>query len=356
MMEPSEGVKATERNAAQGALPSRASHWRRALTIWAILAVILVLVALVCPFIGSTHLDPFHALGLHEPETGPNTDAQIFLTFRLPRVLFGLIAGAALAIAGAVFQALLRNDLATPYTLGVSGGAAVGALLVMWAFPAAPTPYHLPLASFLLAGLTVSLIYGLSRLRGSLTPPETLLLAGVTLNLLFGAIILLIQFRSSPYQTVSMVRWLMGGLDVMSKRMIALVGVIVVAGAGVLILFARSLNLLSRGEETASHLGVNVERVRAISLASASLITAAVVSLAGPIGFVGLIVPHALRMILGPDHRVLLPATLLAGGSFLVVCDAVARALFPTAELPVGVVTSFLGAPFFLWLLFRRRR
>jgi len=324
--------------------------------IWGVLLVVVIAAALVCPFIGSTPIDPLQALGIRVPEGGVNTDAQIFHTFRLPRMLFGLIAGAALALAGTVFQALLRNDLATPYTLGVSGGASVGALLVMWLLPATTAPFLLPLSSFLFAALAVSVIYGLARFRGALTPPETLLLAGVTLNLLFGAMILLIEFRSSPYQTVSMVRWLMGGLDVTSMPAVRFAGVVAGLGAVPLLLQARSLNLLSRGEQTAAHLGVAVERTRAVSLAAASLITAAVVSLSGPIGFVGLIVPHALRLVIGPDHRVLMPASLLAGGAFLVVCDAIARVLMAPTELPVGVITSFLGAPFFLWLLFRKRR
>jgi len=226
----------------------------------------------------------------------------------------------------------------------------------MWLAPAAAGVYLMPLSSFLFAGLAVAVIYGLARLRGGLTPPETLLLAGVTLNLLFGAVILLIEFRSSPYQTVSMIRWLMGGLDVTSPGVVGFAGAVVGLGSIHLLWHGRALSLLSRGEMTAAHLGVAVERTRGITLAAASIITAAVVSLSGPIGFVGLIVPHALRMAFGPDHRVLMPAALLGGGAFLVLCDAMARVLLAPAELPVGVITSFLGAPFFLWLLFRKRR
>ncbi len=341
---------------ASGRTPSRASHWRRALLIWIILLLLVAAAALICPFLGATDIDPLLALGFREPVDGVNTDAQIFRAFRLPRTLFGLLAGAALALAGTVFQALLRNDLATPYTLGVSGGAAVGALLVLWLAPVTAAAFLVPASAFFFAMITVAIIYALARFRGAVTPPETILLAGVTLNLLYGAVILLIQFRSTPYQTVSMVRWLMGGLDVSGKLPILFASGVVFLGSIVLMAHARSLNLLSRGEMTAAHLGVAVERTRGVSLIAASLITAAVVSLAGPIGFVGLIVPHALRLIIGPDHRVLMPAAVLAGAAFLVICDAVARILFAPTELPVGVITSFLGAPFFLWLLFRKRR
>ncbi len=334
------------------------ASWRRALLIWGGLALAALVVAALCPLIGSTPIDLARALGLKGAAAGggaANLDAQILFGIRLPRVLFGLLAGGALAMSGAVFQALLRNDLATPYTLGVSGGATVGALLALRWAPGVAGGAITPLAAFATAALAVALIYALASLRGPGAPPATLLLAGVTLNLLFGSIILFIQYLSDPYQTYTLLRWLMGGLDISGYGAALALGGATAAGGAALLALARSLNLISFGDQTAAHLGVAVERTRLIALAAASLMTAIVVSFAGPIGFVGLIIPHALRRLFGADHRVLLPACALAGGAFLVVCDTGARTVFAPTELPVGVVTSFLGAPFFLYILFRRR-
>jgi len=333
---------------------SGAATGRRAFFVWVALGVFVLAAAAICPFVGPTRLDWAQVLhwgagakGTAGAASASNPDAMIFYGLRLPRVLFGLVAGAALALAGAVFQALLRNDLATPYTLGISGGASVGALLVLRFMPATLAGiagiWLLPFSSFLFAGLTVALVLGLARGGGRSShraaPPSTLLLAGVTLNLLFGSLILLIQYCSDPYSAFMMFRWLLGGLDV----------------ALVLTAPARRLNLLSMGEMTAAHLGVSVERTRLVCLGVASLMTAAVVAFSGPIGFVGLIVPHALRRVIGPDHRILLPSAAMAGAGFLVVCDAAARTVLAPSEIPVGVITSLLGAPFFLWILFRHK-
>lgn len=335
--------------------PSPSPHpARRALLILCALGLGMLVIGAICPFIGPSAIDGLRVLGLRPPDDATEIHRQIFLTTRLPRVLLGLVAGAVLALAGAVFQAVLRNDLATPYTLGVSGGACVGALLVMRVVPAALVPVLLPVSSFALALAAVTVIFALAHLRGPLTSPSTLVLAGVTLNLLFGALILLIQYLSDPYQTFSMIRWLMGGLDITALGPVAVVAILGAAGGSYLVARGRTLNLLSLGEVTAAHLGVHVERTRLTALVAASLITAAVVAYCGPIGFVGLIVPHTLRRLVGPDHRVLLMASALAGAGFLVLCDTAARTLLAPIELPVGVVTSFLGAPFFLWILFRK--
>ncbi len=349
---------------------SGAATGRRAFFVWVALGVFVLAAAAICPFVGPTRLDWAQVLhwgagakGTAGAASASNPDAMIFYGLRLPRVLFGLVAGAALALAGAVFQALLRNDLATPYTLGISGGASVGALLVLRFMPATLAGiagiWLLPFSSFLFAGLTVALVLGLARGGGRSShraaPPSTLLLAGVTLNLLFGSLILLIQYCSDPYSAFMMFRWLLGGVDVASYREAGLAGAVVAAGALVLTAQARRLNLLSMGEMTAAHLGVSVERTRLVCLGVASLMTAAVVAFSGPIGFVGLIVPHALRRVIGPDHRILLPSAAMAGAGFLVVCDAAARTVLAPSEIPVGVITSLLGAPFFLWILFRHK-
>jgi iron complex transport system permease protein len=235
----------------------------------------------------------------------------------------------------------------------VAGGASFGALLMMNIAPAAAVSFLVPAASFAFATLAVALIYALARFGRSVSP-ASLILAGVTMNLIFAAGILAVQYLSDPYQTVTMIRWLMGGVDVDSLGKVAVVAIASGVAAVYTFFRSRALNLLSLGEITAAHLGVETARLRVTLLAAASIIAAAVVAYAGPIGFVGLIVPHMIRRLAGPDHRILLPASALAGASFLVVCDTIARTAFAPTEIPVGIVTAFLGGPFFLWILFRR--
>lgn len=284
-----------------------------------------------------------------------NPDARIFFTTRLPRVLFGAIAGACLALAGAVYQCLLRNDLADPYTLGVSGGASFGALLMMRIAPAGIAAVAIPLAAFVFAAIAVAFVYMMARAHRASVHPARLLLAGVSLNFFFASGILLIQYLSDPYQTYSMIRWMMGGVDVLSLRVVGFAVTVGLLGSVVIFAKAPVLNLLSLGESTAAHLGVDVERSRLILLGCSSVITAAIVAYAGPIGFVGLIVPHLSRLVFGADHRVMLPSCFLIGGSFLVVCDTIARTVLAPSEIPVGIITVLTGAPFFIWLLYSRR-
>lgn len=285
-----------------------------------------------------------------------NIDAVIFMTTRLPRVLFGALVGFGLAIAGAVFQALLRNDLATPYTLGLSGGASLGALLAMHLGQTVLHPSILvPLGSFLGAIGVVTFVGILARRRSAGFSTATLLLAGVTLNLFFGAFILLLQYLADPYQTVKMIRWMMGGVDEARIQVpLFLAAPVLACGAGLTAL-GRTLDLLSLGEDAAHHLGVDVARVRWTALILSGLMTSLLVAYSGPIGFVGLIVPHTLRLLIGPGHRFLLPASGLVGAAFLVWCDTGARTLFEGVEIPVGVVTAFLGGPFFLMILLRKK-
>lgn len=329
---------------------------RRAYIVWALLAVALVVAAIVCPLLGSTRLDLWKVFA-----ADGGADAQIFFTARLPRVLFAMVAGAGLALAGVVYQALLRNDLADPYTLGVSGGASFGALLVLHLVPAGMLLVALPLASFAGAGSAVAIVYTLSAMRQRRVDPAKLLLAGITLNLLFSSGILLIQYLSDPYQTFSMIRWMMGGVDVSAVRIPAVVAAFVAPCAVIILLQAKRMNLLTLGDMTAAHLGVDVARTKGLLLAAASLMAAAIVAYAGPIGFVGLLVPHIARRLVGADHRLLLVPSALTGALLLLVCDTVARSLpsliprMPGSEIPVGIVTAFLGAPFFLVLLLRRR-
>lgn len=331
---------------------------RRPLPMLALLLVALAAALLITPCVGPTTISLSRAFNRAIP-LDQNTDAVIFFGTRLPRVVFAALVGAALALGGAVYQALLRNDLATPFTLGVSGGASFGALAAMRFAPALVAgglaALTVPVAALLGAAAAMGLVAWLARRSVRSDRTNTLLLAGVTLNLLFSSGILIVQYLSDPHQAFAMLRWMMGGLDVSSLAISAwLAGPVLIA---FLVLMAHSpaLNVMSIGDRTAQHLGIDAERTRMICLGAASVLAALVVAYAGPIGFVGLIVPHALRRLVGPDHRVLLPASALGGATFLVICDTLARTVANPLELPVGIITAALGGPFFLWILYRRR-
>jgi iron complex transport system permease protein len=277
--------------------------------------------------------------------------ATMIFRLRLPRLLLAAIAGAALGAGGAVFQAILRNPLADPYVLGVSGGAALGA----FAATAAGLTALLPLfpvreaAAFAGAALTVGFIFALSRVGGRVAS-YPMILIGVVTNTIYLALILFIQTLVELTRMHGLRIWLVGAIPVEGYGAILSLGLIGVACVTAMTLFGRHLNLISAGEEVARSLGVTVERTRLGALLLASLATAAVVSVTGPIGFVGLIVPHAARALFGPDHRLLLPASALVGAIFLAGADTAARTLLAPTELPVGVITALCGGPFFLWL------
>ena len=285
-----------------------------------------------------------------------NADAQIFFIARLPRALAGALVGAALASSGVVLQALLGNPLASPFTLGVSAGAALGAMLAI-TFPVGLAVFGLssvPLASLAGALGAAAIVYGLATLRRRGLSTNVLLLAGVTLNAFFSAVILFVQYLSDHTQTFQAVRWLMGDLDVAGYR--PLVTALPLVGAA-FVCFAwlpRALNLLTLGPDAAASRGIDVVGAQRLAFFSSSLATGAAVSLAGPIGFIGIVVPHLVRLMVGSDHRVVLPASALFGAAFLVACDVLARSLLAPMELPVGIITAMIGGPFFLWLLVRR--
>ena len=331
----------------------RAVHPGRVLVL---LIGILLIVMMAAPLIGPTPISLEKAFDRSIP-IDRNVDAVIFFNTRLPRILFAALVGAALAVAGAVYQALLRNDLATPYTLGISGGASFGALLAMRWLPAALAGWSagvVPLAALAGASLAMLLVTMLARRPTVHDRTHTLLLAGVTLNLLFSSGILIVQYLSDPHQAFAMLRWMMGGLDVANLTLPAALSLPLTGAFLILMTRAQALNVMSIGDRTATHLGLDADRVRLVGLSAASFMAALVVAWAGPIGFVGLVVPHLLRRFVGPDHRVLLPAVALGGASFLVLCDTLARTIANPLELPVGIVTAAIGGPFFLWVLFRR--
>ena len=316
----------------------------------------LALAAVVfAPLVGSTRISLAAAFDRSIPYAD-NIDAQIFFVARLPRVLAAALVGSALALSGVVFQALLRNPLASPDTLGVSAGAALGAMMAI----TFSVDFSLlgisavPLASFAGSMGALAIVYGLSTARRRGTSAVVLLLGGVTVHALLSAVIAFVQYLADFTQTFRNVRWLMGSLDVASYAPIAAALLpLTIAWAGFATL-PRVLDLISVGSESAAARGVNVERTERIALISASLATGAAVSLAGPVSFVGIIVPHLVRLIVGADHRLVLPASALFGGAFLIGCDLVARTIIAPLELPVGIVTAIIGGPVFLWLLFRK--
>ena len=308
---------------------------------------------LLAPLVGSTPISLGRVFDRSIP-FADNVDAQIFFVARLPRVLAAALVGAALALAGVVFQALLRNPLASPDTLGVSAGAALGAVLAI----TFNTDFTLlgvtavPLASFAGAIGALIIVYGLSAARRRGTSTLVLLLAGVTLTSLLSAISAFVRYLADFTETIRTVRWLMGSLDVGAFTPIAVA--IVPMGIAMMgfAMLPRVLDLISMGADSAAARGVDVARAERVALVSASLATGSAVALAGPIGFVGIVVPHLVRLLVGADHRVVLPASALFGASFLIACDLIARIVFVT-EVPVGVITALIGGPFFLWLLFR---
>ena len=269
---------------------------------------------------------------------------------RLPRTLLGLLVGGGLAVSGAAMQGLFRNPLASPYVLGVASGASTGAALAI--LLAGGMAVLLPVGAFAGAALAVLVVYSLARPGGRRTSIFTLILAGVAVGSFFSAITSFLIFLSSGGEKLSDVLfWIMGGLGRADWAGLAILAPVILICIGAIFYFARDLNALALGEETAQHVGVNPETLYKGLLVLTTTLTAASVALAGTIGFIGLAIPHIMRLLLGPDHRRLIPASALAGGCFLVWSDLVARTAFAPAELPVGVITAFFGAPFFLYLL-----
>ena len=282
-------------------------------------------------------------------------DEAIIIQIRMPRVLAGALAGAALAAAGVVFQGIFKNPMADPYVLGVSAGAAVGASLAIvlgigFTFLGLST---VPILAFAGSLIAVFIVYNISRV-GSRVPVTTLLLSGIAVSIFLSAIVAILQVIAGGRLHV-VVFWLMGGLSYVEWKDIWATLPLICIGTGATYFYARDLNILTLGEETAQHLGVDIEKVKKLLLIFGSLVTAAAVSISGLIGFIGLIIPHITRIVIGPDHRILLPTSIIVGASFLVICDALARVIVSPVELPVGVITALSGGPFFIYLLRRKK-
>ena len=318
---------------------------------------LLLAVALLAPLVGTTHISLARAFDRSVP-FADNVDAQIFFIARLPRVVAAALVGGGLATAGVVFQALLRNPLAAPETLGVSIGASLGAMIAITLLPpsAVAGMSSVTIASFLGSLGALAVVYALSVARSRGMSSTVLLLGGVILTTFLGAIVSFIQYLADFTKTFQTVRWLMGSLDVGSYGPIGASLVPLGLAAVGYAALPRTLDLLSLGPDAAGARGVDVARTERVALVSASLATGAAVSLGGPIGFIGIVVPHLVRMLVGADHRLVLPASALFGAAFLIGCDLVARTIAAPTELPVGIVTAMIGGPFFLWLLLRRTR
>lgn len=281
----------------------------------------------------------------------------LFFRLRLPRVLMAGIVGASLSLVGAALQSLFRNPLADPFTLGVSGGAALGASIVI-ALGVSAGLFGVPLiflSAFAGAGVSVLIVYRLAR-TGDVILPGALLLAGIVFNLCASAGVLIIEYLTDASRSMQILRWMMGSLDVIGFSILWKMLVFLIPGWLVLAAYARDLHLLATGEDTAASLGVDVRKAERMIYAASSLIIGVTVSVGGTIGFVGLIVPHASRLLFGQDVRVLLPASFLLGASFLILADTLARVIALPLELPVGAITALMGGPVFLLLLRRQQR
>ncbi len=322
--------------------------------MFAVFSALLLGALVVAPVVGSTHISLARVFDRSIP-FADNLDAQIFFIARLPRVVAAALVGGSLAASGVVFQALLRNPLATPDTLGVSSGAALGAMLaITFHFDVAVAGLPpIPLASFVGSLCALAVVYALATARRRGLSTTVLLLAGVTMTGFLSALTLFTQYLADFTDTFRTVRWLMGMLDVGSYVPILTVLPMLIAAFALFATLPRALDLISLGTDAAAARGVNVIRAERIALLSASLATGAAVSISGPISFIGLVVPHMVRLFVGSDHRLVLPASVLFGAVFLIGCDLVARTAFAPVELPVGIITAVVGGPFFLWLLMR---
>ncbi len=331
---------------------NKVARWTLILTVL-MLAFLITMVA--CLSIGVFNI-PFEQVLTVLLGGGSDSQRWVIINIRLPRILLAAIVGASLAVAGATMQGLFRNPMASPSVLGISSGAAFGAALaivlgVSWTSGA----LAIPAMAFVFAFITLFLVYAVSRSRSGYVPVETLLLAGIAIGSLFSALVSGMLYFAGE-QLSGIVFWMMGGLNNAKWDQVLISIAPMVLGSAVIMALSRDLNAMMVGEEQAGNLGINVNQVRLVLLLAASLVTAMAVSVSGVIGFVGLIIPHVVRILVGPDHRILLPASVVSGALFLIWTDTLARTVIAPAELPVGIITSLLGAPFFIYLLMSRKK
>jgi len=312
------------------------------------LFLLAILILLLAPFLGMETIS-LKSIILSGSE---QIKSNIFWKIRLPRILTAFLAGAALAISGMAFQAMFRNPLATPFTLGVSSGAAFGAAMyvkigIIFSILGISGQ---AISSFVGAITAIFLVYGVTKVKKGFST-TTMLVAGVAINFFFSSLIMFIQYISDFANSFRIIRWLMGGFEIVGFSPVLTILPFVIVGSGVVFLLTNELNLLTLGEDIAISRGGDVKKIKLALFFATSLMVGGIVSVCGPIGFVGMMAPHICRLLIGPDHRYLTPVSFLFGGAFLVFCDTLARMLIAPAEIPVGVITALLGGPFFLWLL-----
>ena len=331
------------------------TNWRKKLIlmiIWGSFSIVII--DFICLNFGVVSIHPKEIFSLLWGNSPDKTNSLIIWQLRFPRIIMASLTGIALSTVGGAFQGILRNPLADPYILGVSAGAALGACLAI--FLQYATGYffapYIPLFALTGAMLSIYLVYMTAKVRYRL-PLEGLLLSGVTVTFLFSAIITIL-IALSEKGLHSMVFWLMGDLSTANWNKIAIVTFPVIVGCLAFFFFSLDLNALSLGEEEALHLGVNIKKLRLRIFIIGSIIIASVVSFTGLIGFVGLVVPHIARLLVGPDHRVMLPTSALLGAIFLPLCDTLARTIIAPSEIPIGAITALIGAPVFIHLLRRK--
>ena len=315
-----------------------------------ILIFFTILTLLIAPLVGTDKLSMLELLS-------SRTGKQIFFELRLPRIMFSFLVGFSLALIGVSFQALLQNELATPYTLGVASGGALGAVIAIKS-GLEFSLFGFTTITFCSVGgsvLTILIIYLIAKSRAGLSP-LTLILTGVTISLLFSSLILFVHYLADFTETYQMIHWLMGSLQVTGWTYSLILVPFVVFTFIYLFYKAMALNVISAGDEMALSKGVNVLGLQRGIFLTGSVLVGIIVAFAGPIGFIGLIIPHIMRLIVGADHRKLLIASPIFGGAFLIWCDTFARTIIAPAELPVGIITAMLGGPFFIWLLIRQKK
>lgn len=315
-----------------------------------ILFVLTVLILCIAPFLGMELINPVSILS-------DELSSHIFFTIRVPRVLTGFVSGGGLALCGMVFQAMFRNPLATPFTLGVSSGASFGAAVIIF-LGLTGVILGVPFTSigaFGGAAVAMLLVYGFSSLQRTVSN-FTILLAGIAVSFLFSSLLMFVQFLSDLRHSFQIIRWLMGGLEVYGYQDILSMFPFVFLGVSAIFIKIPELDHLLTGEDIAKTRGVNLVQTKTILFFATSITVSAIVAVCGPIGFVGMMAPHICRIFFGNRHKILGPATFLFGGTFLVICDTAARIVIAPAEMPVGVITSLFGGPFFLWILFTRMK
>jgi iron complex transport system permease protein len=339
----------------------------RVLLYWICVTALLAVALLAGVAIGSSHIaseSVIRVMGAHvlprdwvDLSGIPEPEQVIVWLVRVPRVLIAACVGASLAVAGAAMQGLFRNPLASPDVIGCSAGGALGAVVALASGLAMKSLFYLPVLSFAGSLIALFVVYAIATSRGR-TPITTLLLAGVALNSLIGAVTsFLISVRWVRYEIAQEILfWLMGGLDSRTWEHVWLVVPCLVVGLAITLLYSRDLDVLLLGEDAALAVGTDVERVKRTVITSAALLTGGAVAVSGVIGFVGLVVPHVVRLMIGPSHRYLLPASALTGAAFLILADLLARTLLRPEEIRLGIITAVFGAPFFLYLLIRRQR